>query len=157
MTPAVMVLQRAGIRHTVHAYDHDPGSDSYGLEAAHALNLPGERVFKTLVARDDGGGLLVALVPVTAQLDLKRLAAAHGSKRVAMAPPAEAQRATGYVVGGISPLGQKRRLPLWLDSSALAHSTVYVSAGRRGLEIELAPGDLLDLTGGRAAEIARTG
>ncbi|OOG23165.1 aminoacyl-tRNA deacylase [Thioalkalivibrio denitrificans] len=152
-----MALQRAGIRHTLHAYEHDPGTDSYGLEAAQALRVPGERVFKTLVARDDSEGLLVALVPVTAQLDLKRLAAAHGSKRLAMASPADAQRATGYVVGGISPLGQKRRLPLWLDRSALDHVTVYVSAGRRGLEIELAPRDLLDLTGGRTADIARVG
>jgi Cys-tRNA(Pro)/Cys-tRNA(Cys) deacylase len=157
VTPAVRILERARITHRVHAYEHDPGSESYGLEAAHALNIPCGRVFKTLLAQDTAGHLLVALVPVAGQLDLKALAAACGTKRVTMARPEDAERATGYVVGGISPLGQRRRLPLWLDRSALSHPTVFVSAGRRGLEIELAPRDLLALTGGQVAEIVRTG
>jgi Cys-tRNA(Pro)/Cys-tRNA(Cys) deacylase len=155
VTPAVKALERAGIRHRVHAYAHDPRAASYGLEAAHALEIAPERVFKTLVARDEKGRLVVALVPVAGQLDVKALASACGSKRMGMAEPSDAERATGYVVGGISPLGQKRRLPLWLDRSALAFSTIYVSAGRRGLEIELAPRDLLELTGGQTADIAR--
>lgn len=155
MTPAVNVLKKAGIAHRVHTYTHDPGCKAYGLEAAQALGIDSARVFKTLVACDGGGALIVAVVPVTGQLDLKALATATGAKRVAMAAPVDAERATGYVVGGISPLGQKRRLPLWLDRSALAHPTLFVSAGRRGLEIELAPGDLLALTRGKVADIAR--
>lgn len=148
MTPAVVAAQRAGIRFELHEYEHDPAATSYGLEAAEKLGVPAERVFKTLVASIDGT-LTVAVVPVEAQLDLRAL-----GKRAALADAAAAERATGYVVGGISPLGQRKRLPLLLDASALEHETIHVSAGRRGLEIELAPADLLALTGGRAAPIA---
>jgi len=148
MTPAVVAARRAGIRFELHEYDHDPAAVSYGLEAAAKLGVPAERIFKTLVASVDGT-LTVAVVPVEAQLDLRSL-----GKRAALADVAAAERATGYVVGGISPLGQRNRLPLLLDESALAHETIHVSAGRRGLEIELAPADLLALTGGRAAPIA---
>jgi Cys-tRNA(Pro)/Cys-tRNA(Cys) deacylase len=157
VTPAVRALKHARVSHRVHAYTHDPACEAYGLEAAQALGVDSRRVFKTLLAQDGGGRLLVALVPVACQLDLKALATAARAKWVAMATPADAQRATGYVVGGISPLGQKRRLPMWLDRSALDHLTVFVSAGRRGLEIELAPADLLTLTAGRVAGIARGG
>ncbi len=148
MTPAVVAAQRAGIRFELHEYEHDPAATSYGLEAAEKLGVPAERVFKTLVASIDGT-LTVAVVPVGAQLDLRSL-----GKRAVLADAAAAERATGYVVGGISPLGQRKRLPLLLDASALEHETIHVSAGRRGLEIELAPADLLALTGGRAAPIA---
>lgn len=155
MTPAIKTLMKAGITHRVHAYPHDPRRTSYGLEAADALGVDAARVFKTLLTQDGGGRLMVALVPVSCQLDLKALADAAGEKRVGMADPANAERATGYVVGGISPLGQKRRLPLWMDRSALGFPTVFISAGRRGLEIELSPTDLLNLTDGRVADIAR--
>ena len=148
MTPAVVAAQRAGIRFELHEYEHDPAAGSYGLEAAEKLGVPAERVFKTLVALVDGT-LTVAVVPVGAQLDLRSL-----GKRAALADVAAAERATGYVIGGISPLGQRKRLPLLLDASALEHETIHVSAGRRGLEIELTPADLLALTGGRAAPIA---
>ncbi len=132
----------------MHEYAHDPKVASYGLEAAEKLDVDPDRVFKTLVVSVDGT-LTVAVVPVAAQLDLRSL-----GKRAAMADPRAAERATGYVTGGISPLGQRRALPTLIDSSALEHETVYVSAGRRGLEIELAPGDLLALTRGRARPIA---
>lgn len=157
MTPAVKLARREGIVHRIHAYTHDPSAESYALEAAEALGLPPARVFKTLLARLEGhrAGLAVAVLPADRMLDLKALAAAAGAKRAQMASPGEAQRATGYVVGGISPLAQKRRLPLFLDESARALETLHVSAGRRGLEIELAPADLLRLTGGRYAPLAR--
>lgn len=157
MTPAVTLASRSGIAYSLHEYAHDPDAASYGLEAAEALGLPPERVFKTLIAQVTGttSGLIAAVIPVTGQLDLKALAAAAGGKRAEMADPREAERATGYIVGGISPIGQKRRLPLWLDDSALGLETIYVSAGRRGLEIELSPSDLIDLTGGRSAGITR--
>jgi Cys-tRNA(Pro)/Cys-tRNA(Cys) deacylase len=155
VTPAIRALERARVPHKVHAYRHDPASASYGLEAAHALGIPGERVFKTLLVQDVAGRFLVALVSVAGQLDLKALAFACGAKRLTLAPPHDAERATGYVIGGISPLGQKRRLPMWLDNSALSFDTVFVSAGRRGLEIELSPADLLSLTGGRTAGFTR--
>lgn len=157
MTPAVTLAEKAGIRFTLHRYEHDPDAPSYGAEAAEKLNLPPERVFKTLVASATVAGrdtLAVAVVPVGGQLDLKRLAAALGGKKAAMADVAEAQRSTGYLVGGISPLGQKRRLPTVLDQSVSRFPTVFVSAGRRGLEIELAPADLQRLTGATLAAIA---
>ncbi|GHF66012.1 Cys-tRNA(Pro)/Cys-tRNA(Cys) deacylase [Streptomyces mashuensis] len=154
-TPALGVLRKAGAAFTVHSYDHDPaGGASYGEEAARELGVAPERVFKTLVAEVDGT-LAVAVVPVAGALDLKALAAALGGKRAVMAPPAAAERATGYVRGGISPLGQRRRLRTVLDASALAHTTVCVSAGRRGLEVELAPAVLADLTGAVVAPVAR--
>ncbi len=154
-TPATVALEKAGVPFAVHSYDHDPASAlSYGEEAAAALGVAPGRVFKTLVAEVDGA-LTVGVVPVSATLDLKALAAAAGGKRAAMADPAAAERSTGYVLGGISPLGQRRPLPTLLDASALAHATVFVSAGRRGLELELAPAELLRLTSATAAPIAR--
>ena len=155
MTPAVVAARRARVRFSLHEYEHDPGAPSYGLEAAQALGVEPACVFKTLLAERDGGQLVVALVPVARTLDLKALAAAIGAKRVAMADPAAAERATGYVVGGISPLGQKKRLPMVIDESVLALDTVYVSAGRRGLEIALAPADLIRLCDAASAAIAR--
>ncbi|MEZ5262777.1 MAG: Cys-tRNA(Pro) deacylase [Acidimicrobiales bacterium] len=155
-TPATAAAARAKVAHTLHEYAHDPANRSFGAEAVDALGLDPDRTFKTLIAVPAGGGRAVcAVVPVSAQLDLKALAAAAGAKQMAMAEPAVAERATGYLVGGISPLGQKQRLALFVDSSAEAYDTVFVSAGRRGLEIELAPADLLALTGGRFAPIAR--
>jgi Cys-tRNA(Pro)/Cys-tRNA(Cys) deacylase len=151
-TPATALLKRQRVVHTVHEYRHDPRAASYGSEAAEALDIDPARCFKTLVAEVDGA-LVVGVVPVTGALDLKALAAAVGGKRAAMADPAAAERATGYVLGGISPLGQRKRLPVVLDTSMYDHATVYVSAGRRGLEIELAPADLLAATGARVAPI----
>ncbi|MFI2610063.1 Cys-tRNA(Pro) deacylase [Kitasatospora sp. NPDC018619] len=153
-TPATVALEAAAVPFTVHAYDHDPAAASYGGEAAEALGIAPERVFKTLVAEVDGA-LTVGVVPVCGRLDLKALAAAVGGKRAAMADPAAAERSSGYVLGGISPLGQRRPLRTVVDASALGHPTVYVSAGRRGLEVELAPADLVALTGATTAPIAR--
>lgn len=155
-TPATTALNRAGVAFTVHRYQHDPGAMSYGLEAAHGLGVPPERVFKTLLA-DVDGTLVVAVVPVVGSLDLKALASVRGGKRAGMAASAAAERATGYVVGGISPLGQRRRLPTVVDQTATSFDTVYVSAGRRGLDLELAPMDLIRLTGATTARIGRPG
>lgn len=152
----MVALTAAGIAHTLHPYDHVPGSPSYGDEAAEALGLDRDEVFKTLVARVDGR-LTVAVVPVSSTLDLKALAAAVGGKRAAMAEPADAERATGYVVGGISPVGSRSRLDVVLDESAMSRERVYVSAGRRGLQVALAPGDLVAVTGARTAPLRRTG
>ncbi|MEU4667054.1 Cys-tRNA(Pro) deacylase [Amycolatopsis sp. NPDC023774] len=152
-TPATALLTKQKVAHTLHSYDHDPRAESYGLEAVEALGLEAARVFKTLVA-DVDGKLTVGVVPVTGSLDLKALAAAAGGKKARMADPAAAQRATGYVLGGISPLGHRSRLPVVVDESASGFSTVYCSAGRRGLEVELAPGDLVRLTGAVVASIA---
>ncbi|MFF5755606.1 Cys-tRNA(Pro) deacylase [Streptomyces longwoodensis] len=153
-TPATVALTAAGVDFTVHAYDHDPSHPSYGEEAAEAMGVSPERVFKTLVA-DVDGALTVAVVPVAGQLDLKALASAVGGKKAAMADPALAERTTGYVRGGISPLGQRKRLPTVLDASAGGHATICVSAGRRGLEVELSPADLAALTGATLAPIGR--
>ena len=153
-TPATVALTTAGIAYTMHAYEHDPASASYGEEAATALGVSPDRVFKTLVA-DVDGELTVAVVPVAGSLDLKALAAAVGGKRATMADPAAAERTTGYVRGGISPLGQRKRLRTVLDSSAEAHPAICVSAGRRGLEVELAPADLAALTTAVIAPIGR--
>lgn len=155
-TPATTALTAAGVPFTVHDYDHDPRSESYGDEAATALGIDTGRVFKTLLA-DVDGTLTVAVVPVSGQLDLKALARAVAGRKAAMADPAAAERATGYVVGGISPLGQKRAHPTVVDSTALDHPTVYVSAGRRGLEVELAPADLVRLTAAVTAPVGRPG
>ncbi|TDD43361.1 Cys-tRNA(Pro) deacylase [Saccharopolyspora elongata] len=152
-TPATALLSKRRIPHQVHAYEHDPRADSFGLEAAEALGQPPERIFKTLVAEVDGK-LAVGVVPVTGQLDLKALAAAVGGKKAKMAEIADAERATGYVAGGISPLGQKKRLPVVIDASATGFDTIYCSAGRRGLEIELAADDLVRLLDARVADIA---
>ncbi|MFE9421796.1 Cys-tRNA(Pro) deacylase [Kitasatospora sp. NPDC006697] len=153
-TPATVALEKAGVAFTVHAYQHDPAAPSYGGEAAEALGVAPERVFKTLVAEVDGV-LTVGVVPVAGQLDLKALACAVGGKRAAMADPAAAERSSGYVRGGISPLGQRKALRTVVDEGALAFDTVYVSAGRRGLEVELAPADLVRLTGAVSAPIGR--
>jgi Cys-tRNA(Pro)/Cys-tRNA(Cys) deacylase len=154
LTPAITAAERAGVTFEVLAYEHRPGAPAYGMEAAEALGQPPERVFKTLVARADGR-LVVALVPVHRALDLKRLAAAVGARRAEMAKPADAERATGYVVGGISPLGQRRRLPTVIDASVAALPRVFVSAGRRGLELALHPADLQRLCDAVLADVAR--
>ncbi|SFR10445.1 Cys-tRNA(Pro)/Cys-tRNA(Cys) deacylase [Lentzea waywayandensis] len=152
-TPATALLDKQRVAHTLHSYEHDPRHESYGLEAAEALGLVPGRVFKTLVAEVDGK-LAVGVVPVTGQLDLKGLAAALKGKKAKMAVVADAERATGYVAGGISPLGQKKRLPVVLDESALQFETLFCSAGRRGLEVEITPADLVRLTGAVVARIA---
>lgn len=154
-TPATALLARAGVAFTLHPYQHDPRADAFGDEAAAALGVPPERIFKTLIAAVDGR-LVCAVVPVAARLDLKRLAAAVGGKRAELADPSAAARATGYVLGGISPLGQKSRLRVVVDSSAATFDTVYVSAGRRGLQAELAPADLVRLAPAELAPIAAT-
>jgi Cys-tRNA(Pro)/Cys-tRNA(Cys) deacylase len=151
-TPATIALNRAGIAFTAHEYAHDPRRESYGLEASQALGVPAERMFKTLVAEVDGA-LVVGVVPVPGQLDLKALAAACGGKRAVMAQVSAAERATGYVAGGISPVGQRKRLPVLLDASAMAYATVFCSGGRRGLEIELAPADLVRAADATVASI----
>jgi Cys-tRNA(Pro)/Cys-tRNA(Cys) deacylase len=153
-TAATALLTRQGIPFTVHTYDHDPRHGSYGTEAAEAMGVESGRVFKTLVA-DVDGALAVGVVPVTAQLDLKALAAAVGGKKAAMAGAAAAERATGYVTGGISPLGQRKRLRVVVDAAALEFPTVYCSGGRRGLEIELAPADLVRAANATVAPISR--
>ena len=155
MTPAINAAKRASITHRVHEYEHDPRADSYGLEAAHALNQDPEQVFKTLLDELDGGKTVVAILPVEARLDLKALAAAAGAKKAAMADPNAAERLTGYVVGGISPPGQKRRLATFVDESAQRFETIFVSGGRRGLELELAPADLVSLTAGAYATLKK--
>ena len=155
MTPAIDLLKKACAAHSVHSYSHDPKAPSYGLEAAEKLGLEPARVFKTLLAASEKGELLVAVVPVAGTLDLKALAAAAGVKKADMADPAAAQRATGYLVGGISPLGQKKRLRTFIDESARAHPTVFVSAGRRGLEVELAAEVLAEHTRASFAAIGR--
>jgi Cys-tRNA(Pro)/Cys-tRNA(Cys) deacylase len=152
-TAATILLERAKIPFTLHEYAHDPRRESYGLEASEALGVPPERVFKTLVAAVDGS-LAVGVVPVHRQLDLKALAAAVGGKKAVMAEVSAAERATGFVAGGISPVGQRRRLPVVVDESALAFGTMFCSAGRRGLEIEIAPADLIKAAGATAAAIA---
>jgi Cys-tRNA(Pro)/Cys-tRNA(Cys) deacylase len=154
-TPAVQALERAGVPHTLHPYDHDPRARSFGVEAADVLGVDPARVFKTLVAQVDEA-LVVGIVPVSRWLDLKALARAVGARRAAMAEPSAAQRATGYVLGGISPLGQRRGLPTVLDESALAHDTILVSAGRRGLDVELTPSDLVSLTSATTAAITQS-
>jgi Cys-tRNA(Pro)/Cys-tRNA(Cys) deacylase len=155
-TPAVTALERARVAHTLRSYDPAHAPDvGHGEAAVAALGADPRQVFKTLVARVDGT-LTVAVVPVSGQLDLKALAAAAGGRKAAMAEPADAERATGYVRGGISPLGQRKPLPTVVDDSALGFGTVLVSAGRRGLQVELPPADLVRLTRARTAPIARS-
>ena len=153
-TPATVALTRAGIGFTLHEYAHDPRTASYGLEAADALGLDPARVLKTLMATVDGR-LTVAVVPVAGQLDLKALARAVGGSRAAMAEKAAAERATGYVAGGISPVGQRRPHPTVVDATALEHPTVFVSAGRRGLDLEIAPADLVRITNAITDRVGR--
>lgn len=154
VTPAVKLLERTGVEHRVHTYEHDPEGGAYGDEAVSALGLPRELVFKTLVATVDAA-TVVAVVPVATRLDLKALARAAGGKRAAMADPADAERLTGYVVGGISPLGQKRRLATFIDISAQHQPRIFVSAGRRGVEIEMTPDALAAAAGATFAPIAQ--
>jgi Cys-tRNA(Pro)/Cys-tRNA(Cys) deacylase len=156
MTPAINLLKKHGIAHSVLSYPHDPDAASYGGEAVQQLGLDPAEVFKTLLASTEKHELLVAIVPVSGTLDLKALAEAAGCKKCEMADVEQAQRATGYLVGGISPLGQKKRHRTFLDASAQALPAVHVSAGRRGLEVALAPADLLQLTGGAYAPIGRS-
>ena len=153
-TPATVALTAAGIAFGVRAYEHDPRAASYGLEAAEALGAEPARVFKTLLANLDGH-LVVGIVPVSGQLDLKALARALGGSRAVMADVAAAERATGYVAGGISPVGQRRSHPTVLDASALDFETVLVSGGRRGFDLELAATDLVAITGAVIATIGR--
>jgi Cys-tRNA(Pro)/Cys-tRNA(Cys) deacylase len=156
MTPAIKAAARARLEFEVLAYEHDSRARAYGAEAATALGVPARAVFKTLIAKaTPGPGLVVALVPVDRDLDLKALAVAVGAKRAEMAASDEAERATGYVVGGISPLGQRRALPTVIDDSALALTRMFVSGGRRGLELALRPGDLVTLCRATTAPIAR--
>jgi Cys-tRNA(Pro)/Cys-tRNA(Cys) deacylase len=153
-TPATAALSRAGVAYTAHLYEMDElpsDARTYGESVAAVLGVSTARLFKTLVAEVDGGHAL-ALLPVDSKLDLKALAAAAGAKRARLADPADAERLTGYVTGGISPFGQKRRLPAFVDASATRHATVLASGGRRGLQVELAPHDLLELLGARAIE-----
>ncbi|SDG57521.1 Cys-tRNA(Pro)/Cys-tRNA(Cys) deacylase [Onishia taeanensis] len=156
MTPAVRTLKAAGIDFQLTEYSHDPRAEAFGEEAAKTLGLAAQTVFKTLLAKLDDGRLVVALVPVSVRLDLKALAKAAGARKATLAEPSLAERTTGYVVGGISPLGQKKRLPTFLDESAMALSTLHVSGGRRGLEISLAPDDLVTLTDARPLALARS-
>lgn len=153
-TPATTALTAAGIAFATHPYEHDPRAASYGMEAAQALGVRAERVFKTLMAQVDGH-LAVGIVPVTGSMDLKALARALGASKAVMAPVDQAERATGYVAGGISPVGQKRAHPTVLDASALAFETIFVSGGRRGLDIELAPDALVAVTHAVTATIRR--
>jgi Cys-tRNA(Pro)/Cys-tRNA(Cys) deacylase len=153
-TPATVALKAAGIPFTEHEYDHDPANRHFGEEAATVLGFDRQRVFKTLMV-DVDGSLTVAIVPVTGKLDLGALAAAVQGKRAVMADPALAERKTGYLVGGISPVGQKTALPTVLDETAELFDTVFVSGGRRGFDIELAPSDLIAVTAATIAAIAR--
>lgn len=157
MTPAINTAKKAKVKYNVHEYTHDPKAESYGEEAAEAIGVAAERVFKTLLVAINGDNkkLAVGVVPVSGQLDLKAMAAALKAKKLTMANPQDAERATGYVVGGISPLGQKKRLPMVLDSSAESFETIYMSAGRRGLEIEMSAADLQTLTGAVIASIGK--
>jgi Cys-tRNA(Pro)/Cys-tRNA(Cys) deacylase len=151
-TPATAALAAAGVPFVLHPYIHDPAAASYGAEAAEALGIDPEKVFKTLMVEVEGR-LAVGVVPVSGSLDLKAFAAALGAKKASMADPAAAERRTGYVLGGISPLGQRQSSPTVIDGSALALETMLVSGGKRGLDIEVAPADLLRLTGGITAPI----
>lgn len=149
MTPAIKTAEKAKIDFSVHQYEHDSSVASFGLEASEKLGVSAATVFKTLVASLDNGELVVAIIPVDQKLNLKAVAKASKAKKAKMAEPLDVERSTGYVLGGVSPLGQKKRLKTLLDDSAKAQSTIYVSAGRRGLEIELQPSDLLSLTNGQ--------
>jgi Cys-tRNA(Pro)/Cys-tRNA(Cys) deacylase len=153
MTPAINSAKKAKILYTVHHYPHDPTSPSYGKEAAEKLAIDEERVFKTLVVQLDSAALVVGIIPVSMTLNMKQIAKAAKAKKAAMADKGDVERATGYVLGGVSPLGQKKRLPTFIDGSASSFPTILVSAGRRGLEIELAPTDLAALFGAIFAPI----
>lgn len=155
MTPAINAARKAKVNFNIHHYEHDPSSASYGEEAATKLNVSADRVFKTLVIAVDSC-LAVSVVPVSKQLDLKSFAKVLKSKKANMADKKDVERATGYVMGGVSPLGQKKQLATVIDKSALTYNTVYVSAGRRGLEIEINPNDLITLTNGKIESISKS-
>ena len=155
MTPALDLLKKVRAEHRIHSYEHDPNTASYGLEAAEKLGLAPAQVFKTLLASSEKGELLVAVVPVVGSLDLKALAHAAGAKKCEMADPMAAQRSTGYLVGGISPLGQKKRLRTFIDETAQPFATIFVSAGRRGVEVELPAAVLAEHTQAKFAPIGR--
>lgn len=156
MTPGIQAAKKAGVAHHIHEYEHNPASAGYGDEAAEKLEVDAARIFKTLVVAVDGKALAVGVVPVTSMLSMKLIAKAAGGKKASMANPQEVQRRTGYVLGGVSALGQKSRLKTFIDHSALAFDTIYISAGRRGLEIELSPTDLATLTGGQFMPLQQT-
>lgn len=153
MTPAIRAAKAAKIEFALHRYEPDPKADSYGLDAAAQLGIAPERIFKTLVAQIDGKKLVLAMVPVADRLDLKKMATIAGGKKAELAEPATAERATGYIVGGISPLGGRKRLPTLIDQTALGQPTIFMSAGQRGLQLELAPQDLIRLTTAELAEL----
>jgi Cys-tRNA(Pro)/Cys-tRNA(Cys) deacylase len=156
-TPAVAALNRAKIAYTLHAYEHDPAATGFGEEAVSALRIDPARAFKTLVAEVDGARLAVGVVPVAGHLNLKAMAAAVGGKKAAMAAVGDAERSSGYVHGGISPLGQRKTLPTVIDASAQQFDTIYVSAGKRGLQMELSPTDLAKAARATFAPIAAEG
>jgi Cys-tRNA(Pro)/Cys-tRNA(Cys) deacylase len=151
-TPATVALGKAGVAFTLHEYDYDPSAPRIGMQAAQALGVSPARLLKTLMAKA-GGAVVCVLVPSDAEVALKKLAAAAGAKDAAMLPPAEAERITGYHVGGISPFGQKRRAHVFVQQAALAHATIIVNGGRRGLQIEIAPADLVRVLDATAAEL----
>lgn len=155
MTPAIQHLKSSKIDYQLHTYNHDPKCDSYGMEAAEKIGVDPKRVFKTLVL-DVGGELAVAILPVSEKVSVKLFARACGGKKAVMADKNRVQKVTGYVLGGVSPVGQKKRLQTVLDTSALDCETIFVSGGKRGCDIELAPGDLLQLVNGKSAEIVHT-
>ena len=155
MTPAINAAKKAKISYLLHEYTHEPAEESYGLEAAHKLGIAEKRIFKTLVIDSGINDLVVGIVPVSSRLSMKLLAKSVGAKKATMAAAIEVERSTGYVLGGVSPLGQKKKLKTVIDSSALDYATIFVSAGRRGLEIELAPNDLLTLTNAVFANICQ--
>lgn len=153
MTPAINMAKKHNVTHTIHQYQHDPASEAYGLEAAEKLNLDERRVFKTLVVSIDNRTLAVAIIPVANKLSLKAMAKALNVKKVAMALPKDVERTTGYVLGGVSPLGQKKLLATVIDNSAALFETIFVSAGKRGMEIELSFNDLKSLTKATSIQI----
>ncbi len=156
MTPGINAAKKAKISFTLHEYEHDPAAESYGLEAAEKLGVNASRVFKTLVVDLGNKQLAVGIIPVSDLLSMKCIAKAAGAKKAAMAAVSDVERSTGYVLGGVCPLGQKKRLKTFLDSSAQSFETIMVSGGRRGLEIELSPADLLRLTGGQYADLCQS-
>ena len=151
-TPATVALQKAGVAFTLHEYDYDPNAARIGIQAAEALGVDPARLLKTLMAKA-GGAVVCVLVPSDAEVSLKKLAAVAGAKDAAMLPPTEAERITGYHVGGISPLGQKKRTPTFIERAALTHATILVNGGRRGLQIEIAPSDLVKALAAKAADL----